>query len=277
MRVDESQDSFLVESRCTDPTRRVAQLVAETYAARLQLRALLSLHAQPPADIAHALSGGAVRAKQLLALDALARYAEQLGGELAAQGVDAPAPPPVADVCSALVFAKRELPRDETPLSSFCGTTNEKSQLTLTMVPGERGRAPPLDDAVRALGEGAPAQEVSLLAFLSCQAGGAARAPKRARAAHDAMPAEAEDEERPRLSSEHVERLWASRKVCSALRSESLQQVLTRIDSAANPERELDRALLDEHFAAFVNDMLVEAGIRDVEAQPKDAEAMAVE
>lgn len=266
VRVDESEDSFLVESRCTEPSRRVAQLVAETYAARLQLRAQLALHAQPPVDIVYALSSGAVRAKQLFALHTLARFVERLSGELVAQGVDVPPPPPVTGVCSALFFAKRELPRDDVPLSSFCGTTNEKSQITLTMVPGERGRAPPLDDVVRTLGENAPAQDVSLLAYVNCQTNGVGRPIEQARDAYDVEQDEAEDEERPRLTSEHVERLWASRKVCAALRSEGLQQVLKRIDSAANPERELDRALLDVHFAAFVNDMLTEAGIRDHEA-----------
>lgn len=259
-------DVFLAECRCADPTSRVLQLVAELYSVRLRLRAMLALHADPPAEVAHALSAAAVRAKQLLALEGLARHADRLALELAAQGVDAPPAPPPDGVCSALLFARRELPRDETPLSAFCGTTNEKSQLTLTMVPGAQGRAPPLDAALRALGEGAPAQEVSLLAFVSCQAEGGGRGREPAEPAAGAGAADDGDDERPKLTSEHIERLWASRKVCSALRSAALQQTLRRIDQSANAERELDRALLDAHFAEFVNDMLVEAGIREPEA-----------
>ncbi|KAG8470235.1 hypothetical protein KFE25_008656 [Diacronema lutheri] len=269
VRVDGSEERFLVEGRCTDATRGVVERVSEAYALRLQLRELLALHRAPPADVAHVLSDAAVRAKQLVALDALAQLADRLATEVAAQGSVPPPAPPAADVCAALLFAKRELPRDDTSLSSFCGTANEKSQLTLTMVPGARGGARPLAEALRALAEAAPAHDVSLLAFVSGQAGGGRRGAGCARTARGARADGGggdEEEEQPRLTSEHVERLWASRAVCGALRSESLRQTLARIDTAPDPERELDRALLDEHFAAFVNDMLVDTGIRDVDS-----------
>jgi hypothetical protein len=116
VRVEPAEDRFLVESRCTEQTGRVVQLVSETYALRLQLRELLALHRAPPADVANVLTEAAVRAKQLLALDALAGLAERLAAELAADGVAPPPPPPAADVCASLAFAQCKLLRDKTPL-----------------------------------------------------------------------------------------------------------------------------------------------------------------
>mmetsp|Transcript_3154 Transcript_3154/g.7769 ORF Transcript_3154/g.7769 Transcript_3154/m.7769 type:complete len:292 (-) Transcript_3154:333-1208(-) len=268
-------DQFLVESRCTEQTGRVLLQVAELYALRLHLRELLALHAQPPADVLQLLSDAGVRTKQLLVRDALVGHVERLRAEVLAQGGTPPEPPPADDVCAGLTFAKRQLPADATPLSDIFKTTNEKSRLTLALQPGASGRARPLagEAAQRALAAAAAAPaavEVSLLAFVSARADGGGGGRKRSaaeagggRGGDDG----AGDEERPRLSAEQIERLCASRKVCAALRSEALQKALASIDGAAHPERALDLALAtDEHLAAFVHEMLVEAGIRESEA-----------
>jgi hypothetical protein len=267
VRVDDvGHDEFLVQTRCAEQTGLVVAAVAELYALRVQLREMLAMHDAPPADSVQLLSEAAVRQKRLIDAHTLAQHTQRLGADLAQQGAAAPSAPPAREACAALVFAKKELPRDETPLSAFCGT-NEKSKLTLTLIPSAliRERAS-LARAQTHAPSGAPAacDEVSLLAFVSKQAdtgralghGGADADARRAKPDDD-------DEDRPRLSSEHIERLWASRKVCGALRSASLQEALVRIDSSVHPERELDKAMMDEHFAAFVHEMLVEMGAQE--------------
>jgi hypothetical protein len=266
VRVDDlGHDEFLMQSRCTEQTGLVVAAIAELYVLRVQLREMLAMHSAPPSDSVQLLSEAAVRQKRLVDVHTLLQHAQRLGIDLAQQGTTAPLAPSANEACAALVFAKKELPRDETPLSAFCGT-NEKSKLTLTMVPSAliRERAS-LARARTQAPCGAPAcDEVSLLAFVSQQADpGRALGNGSADADAERANMDKDDEDRPRLSSEHIERLWASRKVCGALRSTSLQEALVRIDSSAHPERELDKAMMDAHFAAFVHEMLIEMGAQE--------------
>lgn len=265
---DVGHDEFLVQSRCTEQTSVVVAAVAELYVLRVQLREMIAMHSAPPPDSVQLLSEAAVRQKRLIDAPTLLQHVQQLGTELAQQGATAPTAPSATEACAALVFAKKELPRDETPLSALCGT-NEKSKLTLTLIPSAliRERASLARAQTHAPSAAPACDEVSLLAFVSKQAD-TGRVPGHgsddagAQRVHS-MQADEDDEERPRLTSEHIERLWASRKVCGALRSTSLQEALVRIDSSANPERELDKAMMDEHFANFVHEMLVEMGAQE--------------
>jgi hypothetical protein len=269
VRVDDlAADQFLLETRTTEQTRAVFGLVAQLHALRASLREMLALLADPPPESLQLFSVGAVRRKELVDADTLSRHAERLATELARQGLEVPLPTAPADACASLAFGKRPLPCDETLLSALCGS-NEKSKLTLTLVPSARVSArAPLTGACKLVDDTPEAEEVSLLSFLSRQSNGergtyGGRGAREEATDFAGLDKGEDDEGLPRLTSEHINRLWASQKVCTALRSSGLQQALTRIDQSANPERELDLAMADEHFKRFVHEMLSEVGIRE--------------
>lgn len=264
-------EEFIFEATCATTFRAVRSVALDLVRLRRLLRSAARRAGQQHEP--ELLAADAVRRKTLVSTASLGDEIRRLAGAPAPE--EPPFAPPATDgdLGPQLLFAGRTLPPDDSALRELVGT-NEKSKVLVRLKLGSEGAAP-CDEMLQAGASApatapaaepaAPAEEVSLLAFVKRRRLCAAAEGAPASTGDQEEGGEEEDDEgdMPKLKPEHMQRLDASSAVRRAMADGELRRTLQEIDAAPRPERALARALEDDRFRDFVHTMLVAAGLRE--------------